>query len=224
MAVAFDFTNSNDTGVGTATALTWSHTCTGANLMLILGISWSGSGTASAKYNTVAMTSALAQQNCPTANYHSQQFYMFNPPTGANTAEADITVAGAIFSGSHSFTGVAQNAPEATNSGNGTSLLISTAVTTVANNAWVVDNAAMSNAISTLTVGGSQVPDWNRSNATAGKTGAGSHLGPITPPASTSMTWTVSGATGREWAQSLVSLAPFGAVTATPRMTLLGVG
>ncbi|KKL22510.1 hypothetical protein LCGC14_2434730, partial [marine sediment metagenome] len=141
-AIAFDATaNGQDSNVS---SLTWSHTCTGADLVLIVGVSTRGDdGDAvpdGVTYNGVAMT-LIDGQGFATVLF-SSLWQLKAPATGANNVVVSWTTNTVrVVGGSMSFTGVDQTNPiDASNKATGNSTAPSVAVTTVADNAWIVDN------------------------------------------------------------------------------------
>jgi hypothetical protein len=122
--------------------------------------------------------------------------------------------------GSISLTGVDQSNPvelpfSGANGNNGTP---SVTVTTVNDNAWVVDSIANrsgagGNAV-TATAGAGQTGWWNANNGNStnnGVRGAGSYEGPKTPAGAVPMTWTLS--SSQDWAIGAVAVKPAGGVT-----------
>jgi len=106
----------------------------------------------------------------------------------------------------------------------GTSATATASITPVTDNAWVFGAAGKSQS-SAFTSDGGQTEDWNFVMNVNGSATAGGHKGPISPAASTSMTWTLTSA---QWAVSLAAIRPAAGAAAsvvTPRLfALLGVG
>lgn len=212
-AIAHDAssTSTNQTNVS---SFSWSHTTSGADRVLIVGVSMfditdSDRTVTGITYNSVAMTNIREDDN-DTDDISTSIWYLINPATGSNTIE--VTLNGTnigVIGGAMSFTGVDQSAPIEANNGDttaaGTSL--STSVTTVTNNAWVVDTVAHFNSdiIGAITAGGSQTEAWEESSGSQ-RNGAGSYRGPESPPASTAMAWT--GDTNSQWSHSLAVIKP----------------
>lgn len=221
MAVTLDATSLLNSGAAAVASLTVSHTCTGSNLVLWTGFSYTGSSTTitSITYNGVGMTRITTVD--ATASYHVALYYLVNPATGANNIVVTPSASCSIFGGSQSFTGASQSAPtnSAVNSGSG--LLASVILTTGFSNSMVVDTVGMANASSTLTAGGLQTQDYNQSDGTAARTGAGSHEA-VSTPAATTMSWTISGVTSRSWGHIAAELDPVAApATSSPSTTMM---
>jgi hypothetical protein len=233
----FDAAASGDTlTVTTASDLTWSHTTgVGTNRILIVGVTWTSSATittvnyggtitAGVIAGGTNLTLAASQQDA-TATLHSAQYYLVAPASGTNNVIVKTSGASTIIGGSVSLAAAKQNAPEIATGSIGTSLAISTSVTPLSTSVTLIDNATEASTTSTLAVAAAQTSAWNRPNTTAARTGAGSYQA-VTAPAA--MTWTISGATSRSWAQSVVSVSDISATaTSSPtahNLTLLGVG
>lgn len=222
MAIALDNINSNN---ATASALTLivSHTVTSnTNGILIVSAQWTGAvTTATAIYGVSVMTAVQAKIQTPSLIYNTQQFYLLTPPTGTANITITFTAPSSSAAESISLTGAAQTAPAVTAVTTGTSLAITNTITPLLAGSAVIDSAAMANATSTLTKGASQNQIANIVDATNARTGASSYqLGVATT--STTMSWTISGATTRAWAQQIVAISPFAtAVTATGGTALM---
>lgn len=99
-------------------------------------------------------------------------WYLVNPPTGSNTVS--VSFAGSTTDlnvGAISLYNVAQTAPEATasNQATGNPTSITTNITTLTNNAWVVD-AAHSGNTGTFTAGPGQTQRFSRDGSTSALT------------------------------------------------------
>ncbi len=164
-AIAFDATaNGQDSNVS---SLTWSHTCTGADLVLIVGVSTRGDdGDAvpdGVTYNGVAMT-LIDGQGFATVLF-SSLWQLKAPATGANNVVVSWTTNTVrVVGGSMSFTGVDQTNPiDSDNGATGSSTAPSVTLTTVAANAWGVDNLGIRTSSSetvTIDVGDTEVERW----------------------------------------------------------------
>lgn len=218
-AIAFDaFTDS------AANINSFSHTSTGSNLVLVVGASYNdGSESITGiTYNGVALTKIRRDTTGAPVDITTELWYLKAPATGANTVA--ITYTNNPTQRRHwamTLTGIDQTTPlDAQNGGIGTAATISTVVTTVADNAWVVDSV-MYNETDVLTVGAGQT---QRLNAVQGTTKRlASHEGPKTPAGAVTMSWT--GASGvDDWAISAASFAPAvaGAVQNVPILNIQG--
>lgn len=204
MALIFD---ANSVAVATITSpITWSHTCGGGIYsVLIVGMGHSGTGnpTSAITYGGRSMTKIGSNFDDGTALIN--MWILVNPPSGANTVSATfgpgITAVGAAVS----FTGFED--VNITNTGSASGTAVSTSVTPTKDETFLVDLVlARGTGAPTLTVGGSQT---QRQNVvlTASMQVAMSTRGIISPPASTSMTWTISVATSPSWLQMVVCLS-----------------
>jgi hypothetical protein len=239
--IAFDAAASAQSTAG-ATSLTYTHTV-GAGLsngILVVGVS-SGNPNAACvtvstiTYNGVSLTQIRADTHTDVSEggVDSELWYLLAPASGVHSVV--VTMSGAASGnfgvGSVSFSGVDQVSPiDAQNGGfstTGGQTSVSHSVTTVANNAWVMDNLMFSGSggSATATVGGTQTQQWNLTMTFGYVIAAGSTLGPITPAGSTAISWTVGSgnATARESAHSVVSLKPSGGARLS-KLPLLGVG
>lgn len=179
MPIAFDATGNG--GTSSATSLTWSHTCTGSNRILFVAPQGLVSGTdniTSMTYAGAAMTK-IAQVQIPTDRLLTL-WYLIAPATGANNVVINFT--GNFMTGlSSSYTGASQTGvPDASNTGSTTGTSLTVAVTTVANNCWLVGN--LGNSSSTAVAGtntfGRLIPPGQGNgffDSNAAQTPAGSH-------------------------------------------------
>lgn len=211
-AIAVDSTSSQDGGINVS--YSWSHTCTGANLILIVGVAIVDTGAhtvSGVTYNGVALTQKVRTAG---ANSNATEiWYLVAPATGANTIAVTLTGAPVqnSMAGAISLTGANQAAPEASNGASGGAPNPTMSITTVADNAWVVDAVSDNNAV-TLLAGSGQTRFWliNGNN----RTGAGSYEGPKTPAGAVTMDYTAGGSA---WTMSAVSIAPATATAAARR-------
>jgi hypothetical protein len=234
MAIALDVA-SNSGVKSLVTTFNWSHTCTGSDLVLIVGVGVSDlTGTdrviSSVTYNGTSMTQ-IENSDGGADNNASWLFYLFNPSTGANTVQVNFnagtltnTVGGAV-----SLTGVDNTGIDAhTNQHTTNADSITTSVTTVADNSWVIDSIAMSSGnVATLTIGGSANQQVNV--GTNSFDFGMSTIGPKTPAGSQSMVWNDGGALGSsfDWCHCLVSVRPTGGGgggTTIKQLAAMGVG
>lgn len=210
---------------------TWNHTCTGSNRYLVVGIGMLSLAqtVSSITYNSVAM-SFLGAQSSVSGAARVELWGLIAPSTGSNAIL--VTLTGAINSGgvASSYTGVHQSSPtEAFNSAQATNVGAAdatVAVTTVADNDWVVDVVASDD--TAITVGTGQT---SRNNI-AGTVGAvaNSDEGPKTPAGAVTMSWTNVGAAAT-WSIGGIALRPTTASSlnfipgnTTKFLMLLGLG
>lgn len=204
-AIAFDAASNDADALGdcedAVSSLSWSHTTSGADRLLFVGVSATDATDAnslvsSVTYNSVSMTEAVERQctTCAgTIDYTASAWYLAGPATGSNTVS--VTLGGTsdyVCGGAISLTGVDQSSPlDATNSGIVNSgATITTDVTTVADNAWVLDVVVSSDSAADLAPGGGQTQRWEYSNVFDNFTGGGSNEGPKTPAGAVTMSWT----------------------------------
>lgn len=145
-AIAVDATSVGSTfPAGDNTTLTVSHTVTGTNTMLITHLYGPLDDVlTSVTYNGDAMTLIDKRKDSDRWNY---LLYLVNPDTGTNNIVVTLGSAQFMTLESASYTDVAQEAPEASNTGftdvdTDTSLTV--AVTTITDNAWLVGGGSWS--------------------------------------------------------------------------------
>lgn len=142
MAIAFDAQSTGSTAA--ATSLTVAHTCTGSTRILFVAVEGyvsAGSGTyvTGITYNGVAMT--LINSGHIISDAHDVLYYLIAPATGTNNivASFNTTISGAMRA--TSYTGALQSGvPDASTTSGPTAAQtsITTTVTAVANNCWLV--------------------------------------------------------------------------------------
>lgn len=207
-AIAFDAASS---ATGNSSP-SWSHTvAAGSNRVLIVGVSLrnnSGQTVTGVTYGGTALT-LIGAQNGGTNSVRVELWRLVAPAAG--TATVAVTVAARTVGGAISLTGVDQTNPiEASQFANGSNLSPSVTVTTVNNNAWVVDTLAH-RLNPTVTVGAGQTQQWNAATGGGpvnGAGGSGSHEGPISPVGGVPMTWSMT--SPQDWAIGAVALKPAG--------------
>jgi hypothetical protein len=198
--IAFDASSST---TATTNSFSWTHPVSGNQCILLVGISIANTGLQvnSVTYNGAPLSRISFASNA--GNARVEIWYLVAPTLGSNTVSVTLSGATDAVAGAFSFSGVDQTNPfdgvpgyifDARNNP------ASVSITTVTNNAWVIDTLA-ANFIAT--VGGGQAEQWNISN---GITGAGSTKGPIAPAGTTTMSWTVG--PPRRWALGAVALKP----------------
>jgi hypothetical protein len=211
-AITFDSATSEQED-SADTSLSWTHTTAlGSSRILVAGVSYHSDAAiiSGITYNGDAMTHIRASTNTsPSPDGRVEMWYLVNPDTGTNsvsvTFSANVTqkVGGAV-----SLMGARQSSqPDNSNDANGTSTTPSVSVTTIADNAWIIDAFGVYQASVTQTAGASQTERWSENiSATLDLTGAGSTEGPVTTPGATTMDWTIGAS--EYWSTIAVSIAP----------------
>jgi hypothetical protein len=208
----------NDSFAGSGvSSRTWNHTVAAGNyrgFWVTSDMVGNGNPT-SVKFAGVALTVVPGITGCTSAPWSCQTWWMPNPPVGTfpvvvTFPATDQSFHGGVFS-SIVLNGVNQDLPSVLNSLDAvavTNNTITTSVTTVAANDWIIGHALSQNG--TLTAANGQTESINV--ATAGAlTAAAGYLGPVSAGANT-MGWTRSGGTG-DHGVVLVAVKPF---TANP--------
>lgn len=200
MAIAFDATSHANEAF--SSPLAWNHTCTGSNLVLVVSVTFVGTATSIATtYNGVSMTLI---DTATTGTTNSLLYYLLNPSTGINSISCSFSGTPDIYGGAVSLTGV--SALDAHNKSIGTTNAVTTSVTTVSDNTWIVDGMTGSQG-ATVTVGGSQTQRQKTLYVASTTIFGMSTRGPVTPAGSTAMSWTGTGGTPN-WAQTTASFTP----------------
>lgn len=158
-AINFDVVSSGD--AFDEADIIFSHTTASeSDLLLIVGVEARLGDIISVKYNGILMTEMNSEIEIK-ANFYITTWYLIAPDTGANNVVVDLDGVGNYSDAiAMSFYGVKQQAPEATSSASGVSTTITDSLTTITDNAWVIDfgGAEESN---TRTVGAGQTDRWN---------------------------------------------------------------
>ena len=174
MAIAFDTSSTGVDGVGTT--MTWSHTCTGDDRIFFVCAKGNATDTITGvTYATVAMTRIAQLTTSGSADL--SLWYLINPASGANDAVITSSTSTTLRGKASSFTGAKQSGvPDAS----GTQLVtaaagVSKAITTVADNCWLVAASANVSGVNTAgantTVrrdGDSAIMDSNAAQTPAG--------------------------------------------------------
>jgi hypothetical protein len=215
-AIAHDA--SSNSGVGTfVTSLSWSHTCTACDLIVVKTHARDETLTqlvvTGVTYNSVALTKAREDiRDGVSWEVGSGVWYLKAPATGANTVQVSFTGNTEMAAASATtLSGVDQTTPlDASNGATGLSAAPSVNVTTVADNAWVIDSVTMDNEPPFSAVGAGQVSRENRdcSTVNGGAACGSSTEGPKTPAGSVTMSWTAG--SSNDWAIAAASFAPSG--------------
>ncbi len=214
--IAFDVaSNGADTA---ASPLAWNHTVTGANCVLVVVVHCQASASlpscSAVTFNGVAMTKARADTNSGSIDKIETSIWLLhNPATGTHSISASFSggTSPRATGEATSYTGCKQTSTaDAHNGGSGTSTGDKTvAVTTIANNCWVV-GGGMAIAGGSPSVAADQT---SRASSTLGASDAGATRiedlnGVKTPAGSQTMGFTMGGTTFRAYSMSFVSIAP----------------
>ncbi len=212
MAIAFDAASNSGAKAG-ASSYSWSHTCTGSDLVLVVGVSkrLHTVTVTGITYNSVALTQIRVDG--PQALMTSELWFLKAPATGANTIA--VTLSGAptrSVAGAISLTGVDQTTPnDADNGALGADTTPTIALTTVADNAWIVGVVAVrTDSSDTVTVGSGETQRWNvLDGATGLRAGGSDTTSAVSPAGAHTMDWTISASLN--WAISAASFKPVAA-------------
>lgn len=197
------------------TDATWKHNiaAAGLNRFLLVGIAVTNTTISSVAYNGVAMTLVGVRNG---TGVRVELWQLINPAAGNNNIDVVFASSGDMVAGAISLTGVDQSNPiEAFQTNAGGSGPASVGITTVSDNAWVIDTLGVltNNTVSAVPP---QVQQWNDVTTGGGGgtrvIGAGSIRGPVSPAAALSMQWTLS--SNRNWAMAAVAIKPAAGATA----------
>ena len=150
-------------------------------------------------------------------------YYLVAPAAGVSTVAITagsnwfIMFCGALF-----FTGVDQVSPIDASANADQPIAASTFsanITTVANNAWIIDNVGV-NPNTALTQGTGQTKPQSGNNSN--NAWATSYKGPVSPAGVTAMNWTNAG--NVQWDWGAISLTPAAGGTTVKQLAALGVG
>ncbi|MBF0522548.1 MAG: hypothetical protein HQL24_05775 [Candidatus Omnitrophica bacterium] len=192
----------------------------GSNQMLVVGVSAEIARTTgtitfgTVSYNGTLMTQVTTASVVATGNGSVDGvalYYLQNPAVGTNNYVASTVSAstGIGTINSHkilaiSLSGVNQAAPEANNSATNNSASASVNLTTLTNNAWVLDIVCEDLSTATWTAGGGQSPVLDIGG---NQMRAAMSYKPVATAGATTMSWAISGSYG--WAIIAASFAPF---------------
>ncbi|PJE64865.1 MAG: hypothetical protein COU90_01205 [Candidatus Ryanbacteria bacterium CG10_big_fil_rev_8_21_14_0_10_43_42] len=211
--IAYDATSNSGSKLNVS-SFNWSHTTSGTNRLLVVGVAMNDSTDSDRTvtgitYNSVAMTNVREDDN-DADNNSTSLWYLANPSSGANTIAVTLNGTNSGATGAAiSLTGVDQLSP--LDAQNGSTLTnnnsLSTSVTTIADNAWVVD-------IIFSEVGSQGTPAVGAGQTRVGLVettpfdSAISYEGPKTPAGSVTMSWSNTVTGGADWSQSAASFKP----------------
>lgn len=223
MPIAFDTATNGGSSVFVASD-TWSHTCTGSDRALVVGVTqaFSPIAVSTVTYAGVAMT--LVRTDTQGANMRTDLYVLANPASGANNVIVTMAASAYFIGTAVSLTGVHQTTPTDTHNGaNGSSSgTTSISLTTVTDQAWIVDCIATDD--NSITANAGQTQRMNL--ASTGGVGGASSKGPVTPAGATTVGWAVT--SGNVYASSAVALRPAasgggGSTTSFSTALLMGV-
>lgn len=203
--IAYD---STATGTTTGTSLTFSHTTSGTNRILFVYVQLNSTTDALTGVTYAGTSLTFINKNTdPTNGYWGYLYYMVAPATGTNNVVVSLSSSVLLWAYSASYTGASQTGQPDANITNtattGTS--ITTSLTTVANNAWIVTGAR--NYAANVTSGTNFTVRSAAFPIAIGDTNAA-----ITPAGATSVT--ANSGTSSDWQVLLASFSP--AVSANP--------
>lgn len=221
MAIAFD--NATSGTAGNNTSLTFSHTNTAGNLLVVqAGVPVADTIT-SVTYNGVSLTKINSAQSPSPDGRFTSLWYLLAPATGANNIVISSSASDFLFACAATYTGVKQQAPEAsgTNTANATNQIIAS-VTPTSDNSWM---------FLAVRVNDDPTTNYTVTNGTIrGTSGVMASslidFGPVSPAASTSITVHNNSFASLFWGTVIASFAPStgGGGATLPYRSLLGVG
>ena len=188
---------------GNCNPCTFSHTVSsiGNDRILVVGVSVKGGESVSGVLYGGQTMSEIRSDNDGGSTY-SSLWYRLDPLTGANDVVIGVSSAAEVASGAISLFQVEQSAPTIHNGASGKSNTPSVSITTVTDDAWIIDTVGTLDG--PMTAGADQTERWE---ANQGSTlGAGS-IEETTTSGSHTMSWT-NAAGSKEWSISAVELKP----------------
>ena len=203
-------------------ALTWAHTipaAAGPNRLLIVGVSIRRTAAEQVSvvpaptYGSQTLT-YIGSMNHPSGGVRVELFSLINPAIGTFNITLNLSASTRARGGAVTLSGVDQITPLdlAPVFGNGSLTAPTVNITTVTNNAWVVDTLG-SRLNANATVGAGQTQRWN-STTNGGPPnairGAGSTEGPKAPAGTVTMSWGLI--PSQPWVLGAVALRPGGRV------------
>lgn len=211
-AIAFDFDTNG--GVDTDNTDSFAVTVSGVNPYAACGVAARTATDANRPVLSFTINSASAYRlradPSDATDVSSEAWGQVNPTTG----NAVITMTGTVVTGWTAgviiFSGVDQNHPVdiVTGAVGAQQTTISESIVSTVPNCWLWD-IVYSKADNVLTAGASQTQSWQTAPNAGGDHAAMSYRGPVVTPASTAMTWGLTGAPGPEdYAHTLVALRP----------------
>lgn len=222
-AIVYD--NAGFLGSSVSTTYTVSYTVgAGSDRILFVGISNSGSGSdgvTAITYNGVALTKIASAIHSGSGS--AALWYLVNPASGANNVVVSAPFTGLeVFAASYSGANqsgqpdaYASDATSTAAGGDGGIYTISPAVTTVADNDWLITAAYV---IGTWIVGGNSTVR----GVSAGSDGELVDRGPITPAGSSTLTMATLYSGGGPIASVTAAFKPVGAASSPVRRRMIG--
>lgn len=210
-AIAFDATGTWTSG-SSVTSITFAHTIGAGSNMMLAVLSLSTNNDVSATYNAVPMTKVLVQGNSGADNRFLSMFLLPAPTVGTNNIVITAAVSAAVLQGGgSSYSGAKQTTTldnSVASSTTASVTAITTSLTPVADNAWIIYGARINAGNAGYTAGANTTRRTFSNN-----TGLNDTNGAITPPTSTTMSITISNGSSGAYAV-MISLAPDVPVTA----------
>jgi len=198
MAITLNSTSSgNSEGTGSPGTLTFEHVVNaGDNRILTVGVTYETSGGVLPSVDTITYD-GVGLTKIGLIEYKADKnavelWYLLAPNVG--TANVVITLTGALatasglLGGAITINGATQQAPEASDTASGTSTTASVAITTITNNAWVIDAVATDSSSNDMTVGAGQTERYEESNDCRGN----GSTEPVETAGEIAMSWTLS--------------------------------
>ncbi len=214
--IAFDSTANS--GVQTAASYSFNITinAAGANRLLVVGVSIGDSDTTVSSITAAGIALAFIRRDVRALSAATELWRLVAPATGVVSIVVTLSVAPvrSTLAGAVSLTGVDQTTPvDASNGASGIAAAQpSVSLTTVAENAWVVDTV-VDRTNEVLTATSPQVERWNVVDDNSVLTFGGSTKGPVTPAGATTMSWSVANS---DWVISAASFKPAGGAVPAP--------
>lgn len=207
MAIAFDAATTKTNAI--VSSFNFSHTTGSGNqrFLIVSIVAQDSTSVSSVTYNGVSLTSSGARAY---ANFtFSEQWYLANPDSGANTVQVNLSGATAYPTATaKTYTGVAQTSPvDGTNTATANSTTPSVSVTTSVDNSWVVDSVGVrtDSGDTTLTVNGSQNQRSNFTSSSQERQGTSDEA--KATAGSVSMDWTL--ASGKNWSITAMGIKEY---------------
>lgn len=185
----------------------WSHTTTGTNLGLLVNVSIFATGTVTGvTYNSVALQFIRFDS---IGVYRNEIWVLEGPTLGTNNVVVTLNTSLTSIASAASYTGVNQTEMVESNTGTTGSGVSSPSLSlaTTTDQAWIIDGLTTSD--TSMSVTGSQTQRDNNSGALG--TGALGDLGPVTPTAMKTMSWSAVTITD-SWALSVIAIDPAGEI------------
>jgi hypothetical protein len=193
MAIAFGAATTGS-NLGASDLTFSSPNISGSNTLLVLAVyGVRASAISTPTHNGDNMTLISTVQSVE-SNRRLGLYYILNPDTGTNNISISVTASGSptnVLAAASYYTGVKQQAPEATDSSIATATSITDSVTTLSDNAWVIGCGAETGGTGAIAAGTGVtsrgvIGDGSNDSSVM----LGDSNGPKTPAGSYSMTFT----------------------------------